>query len=122
MAHTRRRPDLDARLIRIEFPWMGVKRYGLSLDAVDPFDAPFGPAVRELPEIPAPGDRHVDATEPDRRSGYFQKRAACAPQYVGMPRRIGNAVAIVVDRKNARVVGEALFDQDVERPEARRDH
>ena len=39
-----------------------------------------------------------------------------------MPRRIGNAIAIVVNRKNARVVDEALFDQDVERPEARLDH
>src|SRR5260370_20672768 len=118
MAQSRGRTDLHARLVWIELPGLRVKGHRLALDAVDAIDTPFGPRVRELPEVSAPPDRQIDATEPDRRSGNFHERPTGAVEHVWMARRVGNAVPIVVAWKNSLVVDAAFFADDVERPEA----
>src|SRR5262245_58207180 len=122
MTDASRGAHLQAGLIRIELPRVRVERHGLALETVDPLDPPPGPGIRELTEVAAAADRNVDATETDRRSRYLQQYASGPMQDMRMPWRLGNTVSIVVNRKNTRVVEEALFDQDVQRPEARLDH
>src|SRR5215831_8630050 len=122
MTNAGRGAHSQAGLIRIELPRVRVERHGLALDTVDALDPPPGPRIRELTEVAAATNWQVDATEANRRSRHLQQYASGAMQDMRMPRRIGNPVSIVVNRENTRVVEEALFDQDVQRPEARLDH
>ncbi len=112
----------EPRLGRIDLPRMQVEDRRAPLLLVDPPDPPARPGVRQQPEVAAAGDRQVQRPEPDRRTRRLDERSAVALEQVRLARRERNAVAIVMDREDARVVREPLLDEDVERPQrSRRD-
>src|SRR5439155_16121651 len=105
------------RLAGIELPRMKIEHHRLALVRVHVVDAAANQLVRREPEIAAATDRQVD-TEHARRADreFRQPREAAPTDTVGESGRGRPAVAIVKNRERARVVAEALFHQDTERP------
>src|SRR5690606_21307340 len=56
----------DARLLRIDFPWMEVEDAGLAVLAVDALDAPARNRIGQQPEVAAARGRQVAAQQPQR--------------------------------------------------------
>src|SRR5262249_51338948 len=119
VAHSSRRAHPESGLIRIDFPGMQVEHDRLPLHAIHSFDAPLRPHVRQLSEVAATGNWEVHTANAHRRSGQLEQRTAVALQLVRVPRGFRNAVSIVMDREDARVVCVAFLDKDVDGPETR---
>src|SRR5690606_22695358 len=111
---------LEARLIRVDLPWMDVEgpRHTPPLRVAQ--RSP-GQAVGEQPEIAAPSRGEKLSPDPQGRGGELGQLTAGAPQPVRVPLAAGEAVAFPLHREEAGVVAVALLDQDVQRPLAPRD-
>src|SRR5205807_421697 len=116
-AHQARR---QARLAGIQLPRMDVENRWPVLAPVDPRDAPPGPAIWENPEVASPGNGEVQWAPSSCRCRRFDHYSPVPLQSIGVPGRQRDAVPIVMDRKDARIVGKALFDENVERPQRAR--
>src|SRR5262249_38323689 len=117
VTETRDRPSGEARLFRIDFPRVQIEHRRALFDAGHAAAAPARPAVGQDAEVAAAADRQVHAAELYGRSWNFEDRAAVARDDVRMPRRRRDAVAIVMDRVDARVVAVPFVDEHVERPQ-----
>src|SRR5262249_43202996 len=113
------RQPLDAghaRLLRIEFPRGDVEVDAPAFRFDDPPDPPRQ-AIWIEAEVASsrPGPRGPHPAESGRpETAQFPPRRR-DPK--GRSRRARNAIAVVVDGVDARIDGEALFDEDGKRPE-----
>jgi hypothetical protein len=122
MAKAAQRAGLETWLIRIDLPGMQIKNRRPALQTIYAADAPPRPFVREDTEISSACDRKIQRPEPGRRRRRLDESPARTLEQVGMARRERDAVPIVPNRKDARVVAISLLDQDVQSPEGfRRD-
>src|SRR5215831_4281584 len=108
---------LDPRLLRVDLPGMDVENEFLLL-RVQLAQRPAGETVGKQPEISAARDGNLGAAVAQHRYRKFdQASAAGRGEDVRRLLRVGYAVAVVAHREDARVVAEALFAEDVERPQ-----
>src|SRR5580765_7549692 len=101
------------RLTRIELPGMQIEHDRLLFPQVDSPDAAAKERIGKEPEQPSPTDwqvRSEQASRPDRE--FSQAGGAASPDLVWKSQRIRLAVAIVVNRIQARIVREALLREN----------
>src|SRR5262245_36018269 len=98
---------------------MEIERHGLPLDVIDLLDSPCSPSIWQQTEIATATDGKVHAGDAYRRRRQLDKGTGRASKDVGVALGIGNAVSVVVNREDARIVLVAFFNEDVERPQAR---
>jgi hypothetical protein len=106
----------DARMVGINLPGVQIKhdRQSLSLNL------PHGPAsqpVRVNAEVRPPRNRDVSAQHPYGRRGELDQVLAPCGQAVRPAGGIGNAIAVVLYRKDAGVVVKANLSEYVQGPE-----
>src|SRR5256885_10427326 len=104
MAETAEGARPKPRLLGIDFPRMQIEDDRAAFRVVDACDPPARPAVRQDAEISAAADRQIHRADADCRGRSLDQDAAAALHDEWMPRRQGNSVPIVPDRKDARVV------------------
>lgn len=104
------------RLVRVDFPRMKVEDARLPVRLIDVAHAPTPKDVGQQPEVSASATRQVSSRDVHGRNGNLQQcRRVLWPE--GKTRRIGHAIKVVMDRVDARAVGEAAVLQHLERPE-----
>lgn len=105
---------VHAWLFWVNFPGVQVKNKWLFFLAVDGFEGKAGKPVGEEPKIAATGNRDLAPEDKGRGNGVFEQAVDMA---VGKSWGVGDAVGVVIDREYGRIVGEAEFLEDDERPE-----
>lgn len=121
MPEPRLEARLDARLVRVDFPGVEIEHGGLAIELVDAAHAPVDHAGREQAQVAAAcnGQGHGLARQVhvQRGQGELADGATLALDVVGEAFGAGDAVVVVVDGENARIVGEAFLDEDVQGPQ-----
>lgn len=121
MPEARLEAGLDARLVGVDFPGMEIEHCRLAVDLVDAAHAPMDDPGRQQAQVAAPRDGQGQLLarqgHVQRGQGEFSDAAALAPDVVGETRGAGDAVVVVIDGENARIVDEAFLDEDVQGPQ-----
>jgi len=117
MAQAAKKRRADARLIGVNLPRVQVEDGRPALDDVHLRKAAPGPCIRQQPEVSTATDRQVLTSPANGRSWKFPQAATRGRDEMKVPRRIRYTVAIVVNGVNTGVVGVALVNEDVERPQ-----
>ena len=112
---TRQRGAGQPRLIRVELPRVDVKGER-SATLVDLPQPPCRPTGGVQAEVPAAGDGKVDAIDAAGRGRELPQCAARRRSAVRAERRVGNPVAIVVNREDARVAMKPFLREDLQGP------
>jgi len=94
---------------------MEIKDEWLMLLAVDRPEGQTCEPVGKQTEIPAAGDRNLPPHQHCRRDGILDHVHPWV--LIGKPRRIRDAVIVVHDREDARIIGKAKFAEDIQRPQ-----
>src|SRR5215468_2704722 len=100
---------------------MQVHHRRLTLPCIQIPDTPMGIGVWEEPQIPTPSDRAIDASQAHRRKREFDEASAtlCGDDMT-KPWGIRDAVEIVPDGEDARVIHKTFFPEDIQSPETLR--
>src|SRR5690348_10440871 len=105
-------------MIRIDLPRVEVNARRLLLFAIQLADTGRSVTVRQQPQIPSTADGgHMPVTQPDGSDGNLRDRPRGRVQNVRMPLKPGDAIPVVRDGVDARIMREAALNQRFERPE-----
>ncbi len=105
---------METGLCRIQFPRVQVENEALPFLLVDSLQGHLGEGIGEETEVTAAGHRNIESAEVGGGERKFHEAAAL--QSVGKARCVRDAITVMADGENARVVGEVQFFQDVEGP------
>ncbi len=109
---------LDARLLRVELPWVNVHQRGLSLGAIHASHAPLHVEVRQEAQVPAAAEGEVAAEQGRRRDGELHQLLPVAlPDHVRKACGVGQTVERIANGKHTRVVAQTEVEEDVRCPE-----
>ena len=121
MPEARPESGLDARLLGIQFPRVKVEDRGLLIDLVDAVHAPIDDSRRQQTQVAAACDRQGQGFawqgHVQRSQGKLTDCAIFALDVVREALGAGDAIVVVMDGEDARIVGKALLDEDVQGPQ-----
>ena len=111
-------PYRPARLVGIELPWVDIEHERRFVGSIDRAQSPTRKPIWKLPEVSASADYEARAEHRNRGHGYFEN-AGCRVDCDSVRPRRGRrqAVQVVMNRRDARVVDEARLGDDLESPE-----
>ena len=117
-SHARNPPAGHAGLAGIKLPGVEIDARRLLVIMVDPANPGGRVPVREQAKVRASSNRRDDPFgEPHRRDGHFNDESRRSRQGLRMPAETWDAIAVVLDRVNARIMGEAALGQNLKRPQ-----
>src|SRR5215510_7931050 len=100
---------------------MQVDNRRLTLACIKIFDTPTGIGVWEKTQIATASDRAIDASQTYRRKREFDEvGAALSGDAMAKPRGTWDAIEIMPDGEDARVIHKAFFPENIQSPETLR--
>ena len=94
------------RLFRVNLPGVEVKDKRFSLFAVDGLQGIAGEPVWKQTEVAAAGNRYFPTQQNRGGNGVFEQTVGVLVSEAG---RVGDAVGVVVNWKDGRIVGKTKF-------------